>query len=51
MTEQRQFHAAVQVYRVLHKLLPSNMNDTIHYDVDMTSRTGRNLYHLFVPRV
>jgi len=51
LTERRRFHAAVQVFKVLHKLLPSYMNDTFHYAVDITSRTGQNFYHLFVPRV
>jgi len=39
------------VYRVLHKLSPSYLNETFHYAVDITSRTGWNLYCLFVPRV
>ena len=51
LTERRQFHAAIQVYRVLHKLLPSYLNDTFHYAVDITSRIRWNPYRLFVPRV
>ena len=51
LTERRRFHAAIQVYRVLHKLSPSYLHDTFHYAVDITSHTGRNLYRLFVPRV
>ena len=49
--ERRRFHAAIQVYRVLHKLSPSYLHDTFHYAVNITSHTGRNLYRLFVPRV
>ena len=51
LTERRQLHAAIQVYRVLHKLSPSYLHDTFHYTVDITSHTGQNLYCLFVPRV
>ena len=47
----RRFHAAVQVYKVLHKFSPSYLNGTFHYDVDITLRTGQNLYRLFVPRL
>ena len=51
LAERRWYHAAIQVYRVLHKLSPSYLNATFHYAVDITSRTGQNLYCLFVPRV
>ena len=51
LAERRRYRAAIQVYRVLHKLSPSYVNATFHYAVDITSRTGRNLYRLFVPRV
>ena len=38
LTEQRWFHTAVQVYKVLHKLLPLYLNDTFQlYAVDITS--------------
>ena len=36
---------------VLHKLLPLYVNDTFHYAVEITSRTGWKVYHFFVPRV
>ena len=53
LAERRRYHAAIQVYRVLHKLSPSYLNATFHYAaaVDITLHTSRNLYHLFVPRV
>ena len=51
LAERRRYHAAIQVYRVLHKLSPSYLNATFYYAVDITSCTGWNLYHLFVPRV
>ena len=47
LAERRQYHAAIQVYRVLHKLSPSYLNAKFHHAVDITSRTGQNLYHLF----
>ena len=40
-----------QLYRVLHKLLPLYVNDTFHYAVEITLRTGWKVYHFFVPRV
>ena len=51
LAERRRYHAVIQVYRVLHKLSPSYLNATFHYATDITLRTGRNLYRLFVPRV
>ena len=42
ITEWRRFHAAIQMYKILHKLSPA---------VDITLCTGRNIYRLFVPRV
>ena len=51
LTERKWFHTAVQVYKVLHIVSPSYMNGTFHYAFDITSCTGQNLYHLFVPRV
>ena len=51
LAEQRWYHAAVQVHRVLHKLSPLYLNATFHYAVDITLRTGWNLHHWFVPRV
>ena len=41
----------MQVFRVLYKLSPSYLSGTFQYAVDVTSRTGRNLHRLFVPRV
>ena len=32
----RCFHIAIQVYKILHNLLPSYLNDTFHYAVDIT---------------
>ena len=51
LTERRRYHAAVQVYRVLHKLSPPYLYDSFHYAIDITSRTARNAHRLFVPRV
>ena len=51
LTERTQFHAAVQVYKVLHKIPPSYLNGTFNEAVDITLHIGRNIYHLFIPRV
>ena len=50
LAERRQYHAAIQAYRVLHKLSPSYLNATFHYAVDITLRTGRTVCS-YVPRV
>ena len=42
------FHAAIQIYKVLHHLSP---HDTFQYAVDVTGHAGRNVHRLFVPRV
>ena len=47
ITERRRFHAAVQVYKVLHKLSPSYLNGTFNYAIDITLCTGWNIYSLF----
>ena len=39
LAERRRYHAAIQVYRVLHKLSPSYLNTIFHYAVDITSHT------------
>ena len=48
----RRFHAAVQVYKVLHKLSPSYLNGTFHYAVDITYVLDRTFtVCLLIPRV
>jgi len=49
--ERRRFHTAIQIYKVLHHLLPPYLHDTFQYAVDITGRASRNIYHLFVSRV
>ena len=51
LTEQRHFHTAIQVYKILHNLSPSYLNGTFRYAVDKTGRAIRNVHHLFIPRV
>ena len=53
LTEQRRYHTAMQVYRVLHKMSPSYLDlhaysvyDTFHYAVDITSCVARNAHCL-----
>ena len=49
-TERQQYHAAIQVYRILHKLSAPYLLDSFHYAVDITSCVARNIHRLFVPR-
>ena len=49
--ERRRFHTAIQIYKVLHHLLPPYLHDTFQYAVDITGRASRNIHRLFVPRV
>ena len=51
LTERCRFHAAIQVFRVLHKFSPPYLSNVFQYAADVTLRTGRNCYRLFVPRV
>ena len=51
LVERRQFHTAIMVYRILHRLSPTYLQDTFKYTTTVTSHVGRNRYRLFVPRV
>ena len=51
LTEQRRYHAVIQVYRTLHKLSPPYLHDSFHYAVDITSHAARNAHRFFPPKV
>ena len=49
LVERRRFHTAIMVYRILHRLSPTYLQDTFKYTTTVTSHVGRNRYRLFVP--
>ena len=48
LTEQRYYHAAIQVYRKLHKISPSYLPNSFHYAGDITSRIACNTHRLAI---
>ena len=51
LTERRQFHTSIQIYKILHKLAPIYLHNMFNYAVNITGRVNRNVHRLFVPRV
>ena len=51
LLECRRFHSLIQIYKVLHRISPPYLFHLFHYAKDITTRQGRNPYHLFVPSV
>ena len=51
LAERRRFHTASVVYKILHQQSPSYLRETFRYAVDVTSRAGRNVHNLLLPRV
>ena len=50
LVERRRFHTAIMVYKILHRLSPTYLQDTFKYTTTVTSHVGRNSHRLFVPR-
>ena len=51
LVERRRFHIAIMVYKILHLLSPTYLQDTFKYTTTVTSHVGRNSHRLFVLRV
>ena len=51
LAERHQFHTIVQVYKILHHLVPTYLQDTFMFAKDFTRFAGRNRYRLFIPRM
>ena len=47
----RHFHVAIQAFKVLHKLSPLYLLSALNYTRDITNRTSKNIYLVFVPFV
>ena len=50
VTEGIRFHTAIQVYKILHNLSPSYLNDKFRYSVDITAHASQNIHCLFIRR-
>ena len=51
LTEQRQYHTILQLYKILHKVAPVYLHDMFSYTTSITGREGRNAHCLFVPQI
>ena len=51
LSERRKFHVAVLAFKVLHNFSPPYLHDSLKFAREVTGRSGRNVYRLFVPSV
>ena len=49
LTERRKCHTILQLYKILHKIVPAYLHDMFMYSTSVTGREGRNPHRLFVP--
>lgn len=51
LRDRRNFHIALLAFKVLHHLSPPFLNNSINFASDITHRTTRNKYRVFLPSV
>ena len=51
LAEHRHFQSFVQVYKILHQLVPVYLQDMFTFSDKVTRYVGRNSHRLFVPRM
>ena len=51
LTECRRFHTIVQVYKILHQLVPVYLQDMFTFSEKVTDYVSRNSHRLFIPRM
>ena len=51
LAERRHFHTIVQVYKILHLLVPTYLQDMFMFSDTLTGHAGRNSHRLFIPRM
>ena len=51
LAERRTYHAALQVFKILHNISPTYLQDLFSYTIDVTGHVGRNPHRLYVPAV
>jgi len=51
LSERRKFHTTVQVYKILHRIVPAYLYNIFEYAINVTGRVNRNAHRLFVPQV
>lgn len=47
----RRYHVAIQAFKVLHRLSPPYLLSALNYTKDITNRTSKSIYRVFVPFV
>ena len=50
LAEHHHFHTIVQVYKILHQLVPVYLQDMFTCSEEVTGYVGRNSHRLFIPR-
>ena len=51
LTERCRFHTIVQVYKILHQLVPVYLQDMFTFSEKVTGYVGRNSNRSFIPRM
>ena len=51
LTERRQYHTILQIYKILHKMTPVYLHHMFSYTNNITGRVGRSAHRLFVPQI
>jgi len=49
LSERRKFYTTVQVYKILHRIVPAYLYNIFEYVINVTGRVSRNVHRLFVP--
>ena len=51
LVERHHFHTLVQVYKILHFLVPTYLQNMFVFSRAVTGHAGRNSHRLFIPRM
>ena len=51
LVERRKFRTLIQIFKILHKMVPSYLQGLFKYSSDVTGNPGRNFNPLYVPQV
>jgi len=50
LSEQRKFYTTVQVYKILHRIVPAYLYNIFEYAINVTGCVSRNVHCLFIPQ-
>ena len=51
LVERRKFHTLIQIFKILHNMVPSYLQGLFKNSSDVTGNPGRNFNRLYVPQV